>query len=407
MRSDRASQRSRPEDLLTEIVSAIPERVGPACRHFGACGGCQLQDLPQPAQLRAKRDMLRDLLKTSGISSAPEPVMHAAEEYGYRNRARMRVEGGAVGYSRRASHAFLPVDECPIVTPLIWRAAEALRDLATSGSARWPAETESFELFANGDETALQLSVQVNATVAEVDRNAPRDFRMLADALQRVIPQLVGAGLSVAATPDPSLPRRVQETQRTEIARWGQPHLQYDVAGHTYRVTRNAFFQVNRFLTSTMVDLVVEQRSGTLVYDLFAGAGLFSVQLAQRFAQVVAVEIGQPAAGDLAAHLRETGREHRAVRSTALEFLEQQNRANAPRPDLIVLDPPRAGLGPQALAALIRRGAPQIVYVSCDAGTFARDARALVDSGYSLTVLHLLDLFPQTFHTETIAVLHR
>ncbi|MGI4852851.1 MAG: class I SAM-dependent RNA methyltransferase [Janthinobacterium lividum] len=349
--------------------------------------------------------MLFDVLQRAGVRDTPMPQVHAAEPWGYRNRARMRVESGSIGYSRRASNDFLPIQECPIVSPLVWRAAQTLQSTTAENKVPWPVGTRSFELFANDDESGLQLSLHLDATVATVDRDAPRDLRLLCDALKQQIPNLAGAGLLVGAIPDPKQPRRVQESGRVEIARWGETSLLYNVDGTAYRVTRNAFFQVNRFLTATMRQLVTAGRTGSLAYDLFAGAGLFSVALAGQFAKVVAIEIGEPAATDLATHLRACGEQHRAIRSTVLDFL-QRSTGNE-RPDLIVLDPPRAGLGPQTTRALARLNPREIVYVSCDAGTFAADCRTLVDYGYKLETLHLLDLFPQTFHTETIAVLRR
>ncbi len=403
-----------PESLLLKISELMPERVEPQCRHFGACGGCQLQHLPQPQQLAAKQTMLTDVLARSGITQLPIIHVHAAEPWQYRNRARMRIATDAeglvqIGYSRRASNEFLAIEECPIVSPLLWKTATALRDTVRDGEAQagvtLPAQTSSVEFFVNDDESAVQLSVQADATVATVDRDAPRDLRTLAGALQLRVPQLVGAGLSVAAVPDRTQSKRVQESQRMEIVRWGAPSLQCAVNGRSYTITRNAFFQVNRFLTSTMVNTVLDNRTGRVVYDLFAGAGLFSVPLSERFDAVTAVEIGEPAASDLAAHLAAGGTQHKAVRSTALAFLQTQARGT--QPDLIVLDPPRAGLGLPAVRALIGAQPREIVYVSCDAGSFARDARPLIESGYTLTDLHLLDLFPQTFHTETIATFRR
>lgn len=401
----RPVERGAPEALLTAITDALPERVEPRCRHFGTCGGCQLQHLPQAAQTAAKSEMLSALLTRAGLLRVPEPKVHTAEPWEYRNRARMRVQDGAIGYSRRSSNDFLPITECPIVSPLVWRAAEHLQSIVRNGRAKWPVGTQSFELFANGDESALQMSLLLDATVATVDRDAPGHLRLLCDALAIQVPELAGAGLLVSANRDPRQSRRVQESARVEIARWGQPALLYRVDETDYRVTRNAFFQVNRYLTTTMVELVTGGRTGTLAWDLFAGSGLFSVPLTKSFQQVIAVEIGEPAATDLAAHLRACGPQHRAVRRTALDFL--QHGSSKEQPDLIVLDPPRAGLGPQVARALASTGAAEIVYVSCDAGTFAADSRTLVDSGYTLETLHLLDLFPQTFHTETAAVFCR
>ncbi|SEB56908.1 class I SAM-dependent RNA methyltransferase [Terriglobus roseus] len=397
-------QHSSPESVLTAITSALEERTVPLCQHFGECGGCQLQHLPQASQLTAKQAMLLDVLKRAGVATLPEIQAHAAKPWHYRNRVRLRVDGNEIGYSRRASNEFLPIGMCPIASPLLLQMAMTARDLVRIGTVQWPTATSTIEFFCDSEERSVQLSLQLDATVGTVERDAPRHLRALCEALHARHPQLIGAGLSVGGTPDPKQTRRVQESIRVEIARWGSQQLTYSVRGRDYAITRNAFFQVNRFLTATMVDLVVGDRRGSLAFDLFAGAGLFSVPLTERFDQVIAVEIGEPAASDLAAHLRACGPQHQARRSTTRDFLQKEAPRIAQRPDLVLLDPPRAGLGAPTVNALARTGTREIVYVSCDAGTFARDARSLLESGYTLTTLHLLDLFPQTFHTETIAV---
>ena len=391
-----------PEATLIAIAENIPQRVGPRCKHFGECGGCQLQDLGYEHQLTAKKAMLLDVLHAAGLSSVPAIETHSASPWEYRNRIRLRVQDNQIGYSRRASNEFLAIDECPIASPLLIRMALAMRDLAREGTAPFPEGAAAMELFTDAEERAVQMSIHVDATVADVSRDAPSQLRVLSDAVSVAFPQLAGAGLSAAA-PDTSQSKRVQATQRVEIARWGKLPLRYTVSGREYFVTRGGFFQVNRFLTAAMVDVVVGYRSGQLAYDLFAGAGLFSVALAERFDQVVSVEIGEPAVSDLKAQLAPFGTQHRVVHATTQAFLERASQ----RPDLVVMDPPRAGVALPALRALARLNPAEIVYVSCDAGTFARDAKTLLGAGYSMVALHLLDLFPQTFHTETIAVFHR
>ncbi len=402
-----AAQPNTPEALLMVIADAMPGRVMPRCRHFGVCGGCQLQDFSQAQQLSAKATMLREVLHRAGIQQIPVIETHAASAWEYRNRARFRVEGGALGYSRRASNEFLAIQECPIISPLLWRTAGLLQELTRDGKTAWPQGADAVEVFTNEDGSGLQLSLQLNTTVASVDREAPRAFRRLCEALRADLPQLSGAGMSVNATPDRAVRRRLQESQQVEIARWGETYLTYTVDGRAYRITRNAFFQVNRFLTAAMVREVVAAGEGGIAWDLFAGAGLFSVPLTGRFQQVLAVEIAEPAATDLAAHLRACGPEHRAIRSTVQDFSTRQARTRLKTPDLIVLDPPRAGLNVATANGLLQAGAGTVVYVSCNAATFARDARPLIQSGYTLASLHFFDLFPQTFHTETIAVFRR
>ena len=391
--------RNTPETILLAIAAGTVERVEPSCPHFGACGGCQLQHLPYAGQMTAKHAMLVDVLRAAGVSQVPEVQLHSANPWTYRNRIRLRIEGDDIGYSRQESNSFLPIDVCPIASPLLERMALHMRDSVRMRGAAWPAGAASFELFTDADERTVQLAIHLRDAVGAVDREAPTQFRALCEQVRRDMPQLMGAGL-LAAAPDAQQSRRVQATQRVEIARWGSPMLTYAVGDVEYTVTRNAFFQVNRYLTADMVRVVAGQRTGRLAFDLYAGSGLFSVPLSQRFAEVVAVEIGEPAATDLALHLALRGSPHRAVRSTAQAFLEHETR----RPDLVVMDPPRAGVSLPALRALRRLQPAEIVYVSCDAGTFARDARTLLESGYTLIALHLFDLFPQTVHTETIAV---
>jgi 23S rRNA (uracil1939-C5)-methyltransferase len=196
--------------------------------------------------------------------------------------------------------------------------------------------------------------------------------------------------------------------------------MTYQVAGVDYRVSLGAFFQVNRGLVGTLVELATHRRSGLLAWDLYAGVGLFSRVLASRFEQVVAVEAAPTAYQDLRANL---GLPHQAICSGTLEFLRREaarphagkSRGSKPvftpprsvLPDFVLVDPPRAGLGEEAARLLSQIGPGEITYVSCDPATLSRDLRVLVNSGYKLNEIHLIDLFPQTFHLETVAMLSR
>ncbi len=160
---------------------------------------------------------------------------------------------------------------------------------------------------------------------------------------------------------------------------------------------------MNRFLVGELVRVVTEGRKGLIAWDLFAGVGLFSRVLADSFEQVVAVEANPMAMRDLEAAKVAN------IRGFAVSVVDYLREAvvGRERPDLVVMDPPRAGAGAEVCGLLARMQVPQIVYVSCDPTTLARDLRVMVDSGYNLAELHLVDLFPQTFHLETVAVLQR
>jgi 23S rRNA (uracil1939-C5)-methyltransferase len=187
------------------------------------------------------------------------------------------------------------------------------------------------------------------------------------------------------------------------VAQWGAPSLAYRAAGFDYRVDHGSFFQVNRWLIDALVERVTGESRGKLAWDLYAGVGLFARKLADRFERVVAVESAPSATKALEQNLSGTRAE--AVRAETLDFSRRHSKGE--RPDLIVVDPPRTGLGAETSAQLARIAAPALVYVSCDPATLARDLRALTSSGYAIDSVTLADLFPQTFHLETLVRLRR
>ncbi len=373
------------------IVEASPERVTPACVHFGVCGGCQYQQAAYPTQVALKAQILRRLLESVGLQGVPEFAIHTAAEWRYRNRIRLRVEQLRVGYSRRGSNEFLPIRMCPIAPPLLWRAAESL--LAVGG--KWLGMVAEVELFCTADESRLQVQFYLSEPGADAAR-----FASWCEQIKREVPELVGAGAEL----DPELNRRTR--RRWAGVAWGAAGLNYEVAGRSYWVSRGAFFQVNRFLVERLVELVCAKAEGALAWDLFAGVGLFTRALAERFGRVVAVEAGEEAASDLSIASK-GGKLYEAVRSSTLDFLRARELQRE-RPDLIVLDPPRAGLGTEDAAEILGRiGAARIVYVSCDPVTLARDLGILARAGYRIESVDMIDLFPQTFHLETVVKLRR
>ncbi len=366
---------------VEQLVVAAPERVLPGCPHFGPCGGCHYQHADYEAQLGIKRAVLRETLERGGVKAPDEIDVLAGEPWHYRNRIRLAFDAqGNPGYRGRRSHAVVPIAECPIAAPLLVRAAlAAVEVMRPFASALRPTE---IALFCDADETALLITIFL-ATPAKVQ------FDELADALRAKIPELAGAELVIEGG--------LNQPQRT-IAQWGATSLIYRAAEADYRVDHGAFFQVNRWLVDTLVERVTAGHSGALAWDLFAGVGLFARRLAQSFQRVIAVESAPPATNALAANLKGTAGE--AVRTSTLEFLRRNKKGE--RPELIVVDPPRTGLGADVTAFLAEIAAPALVYVSCDPATLARDLRTLIAAGYVFESVTLADLFPQTFHLETV-----
>ena len=190
--------------------------------------------------------------------------------------------------------------------------------------------------------------------------------------------------------------------QSSSIMHWGQRSLTYLVSGVPYQVSLGSFFQVNRFLVPELLQLAIGDRSGRLAWDLYSGVGLFAQALA--YENVIAVESEGFSADDLKTNLEK--KRHRVVRSNTLDFLRSKGQGQE-KPELIVVDPPRAGLGKEICEHLAQVAAPEVVYVSCDPATLARDLQSLLQSGYSVEKMNLIDLFPQTFHMETVTFLKR
>jgi len=415
---------NQPNSNLEPGIDATPP-----CPHFGPCGGCQLQHLTYAAQLARKATQLQTSLGATRLT-LPTLQLHPSPPLAYRNRIRLTLSEVAgklrAGYlastpsqlsnlePRTSDLSFLPITECPIAAPILWRATEALLTLIDVSPTLWLRnplfKLDQLELFTSADESILQFTLYLRSAAKFAPPKLAAIFTTLCESLRARNPALTGA--STALLP----PLSAQRSRRTETARpgptWGSSGLNYSVPQPTtdnqqlttvFWVPRGAFFQINRFLLPELLSVATANRSGALAWDLYAGVGLFSRALTRSFARVTAVEIAEPAASALAS-IRLPNL--RAVKSTTLDFLSSAV-VDRDRPDLIVLDPPRTGAGPEICSLLARIAAPTLVYVSCSPETLPADLAALCASGYRVAELHLLDLFPQTTHIETIAVLVR
>ena len=370
--------------IASEILKLSANRTVPACPYFGSCGGCHYQHADYFGQLEIKHSVLRDTLRrTAKLDWQNEIVTHAGEPWNYRNRTRIKIRGGSdfcAGYYRLASHDLLAVEECPISSPAINR---ALAQLWQMGKAQYvPEGIEEIEFFANHDDSRLLVEVFGKA-------DAQIRWRFLQD-LQAAIPEMHGAGFFTLAPGGPRLTEKIGET-----------FLVYKAGEKSFRVSLGSFFQTNRHLVGDLTKTVVGNSQGKMALDLYAGAGLFANHLAARFERVVAVESSPASAGDLEINAEKnvTGVQH-----TTEQFLRKSAKL---RPGLVVMDPPRAGLGDRTTKLLAALQAPEIVYLSCDPATLARDLLVLLQSGYRVEEVHMFDLFPQTFHIESMVRLAR
>jgi 23S rRNA (uracil1939-C5)-methyltransferase len=393
---------------VDKLLEPSPQRVLPPCPHFGVCGGCSYQHIPYQAQLPYKAEILRETLRRIGrIDWTGEIKTHASPAWGYRNRAQWKIrppsdattslsgtDAGAgskavvkldIGYLRANSTTLCAVEKCAILSPLLLKTLLGLRAALASGEL--PRELREIEAFSNetGSETPAEGS-KLLLTANFV--GFPSRVAEHAETIRRIVPKAVSI--------------LFHDSSHDRMELFGPGFLETEAADVKYRVGHFSFFQVNRFLVDDLVRTVCDEESGRLALDLFAGVGLFSIPLTKHFERVIAVESNPAAVRDLEVNMR--GLSTIEVRTADVErFLDR----NKERPEFVVLDPPRDGLAPEAAKRLGRLQPARIAYVSCEPPTLARDLAVLTEADYDCSEIHLFDLFPQTFHMETIVRLRR
>jgi 23S rRNA (uracil1939-C5)-methyltransferase len=368
-----------------KILQPSPLRIEPGCPYFQRCGGCHYQHTTYEHQLEIKAAILKENLRRIAKVDLPQELhIHPSPPWNYRNRTRLKIQTSpefAIGYHRFNSHELVPVAECPISSPLINRGLRSSWQFGHSGEL--PHEIRELEFFVNADDTALLVEAYCE-TKLEAE-TAERFAHRLGESLPET------AGVAYFRSP---------QAESQAVA--GSAGLTYKTQARPYRVSAGSFFQVNRHLTDELVSIVTSGRSGTVALDLYAGVGLFSSVLNREFKNVIAVESSRTSHGDL---LYNSPPNVNPVRATVEHYLSNVN--SELRPDLVVLDPPRSGLSEKVIAGLLALGPPHITYVSCDPATLSRDLGRLFHSGYRVEQAHLVDLFPQTYHLESVFHLER
>ena len=333
---------------VVQVLDPSPHRMAPPCPYYGDCTGCQWQHLSYPAQLVAKRDQVADaLVRVGGFACPPvSPVLPSALEYGYRNHARFTVgPEGALGFVNRETRRFVKIDHCMLMHGEISRLLAQLQGKC--------AETTQLSIRA-GQKTGSYL-------------------------VQPLLPALGG---------EPST---------------GQKSYVDHLDERPFRISSPSFFQVNTGQAARTVQVVrhgLGLKAGDLLLDAYTGVGTFAILLAPYVGRVIAVEESSAAVAD--------ARENAAGLHN-VEFLlgktEDVLAGLEQKPDVVVLDPPRAGCRPEAIRSLVELAPPRLAYVSCDPETLARDLKLLCQGSYDLQLVVPLDMFPQTHHVECVALL--
>ena len=380
--------------MIDDVITASTARVDPGCEYFTRCGGCHYQHISYESQVAFKAEILREnFLRLAKVDLPREIQVHNSPPWEYRNRSRFQIRSKGevtIGYYRLATHNVLEIERCPISSPLINHALSALRVFCKRSAI--PTGITEAEFFADAEDERLLIEL---TCTAETDRKTAQAWT---EKLQAAIPGTMGVVLFQRRGLDGS----GDDGASKPLLSVGNDHFAYQVGKNSYRISAGAFFQINRYQIDELLKIATQNRAGDSAIDLYAGVGLFTVPLALSFRHIRAVESSPISHGDL---LHNAPENVKTVRSTTERFLEQAVR-KAP-PELIIVDPPRNGLGRKVSQQLAEWRSPRITYVSCDPSTLARDLVPMIAAGYRIEDAHLVDLFPQTYHIETVLHLVR
>ena len=354
---------------ILEILEPSQDRIPPRCQHFTQCGGCHYQHLPYEKQLQTKRDIVHAQLERLGQFQDPpvEAPIPSPSPWHYRNHVQFSLDHqGKLGFHAPQSDVVLPIQECHLPDDLLSDLWPRLDLTEIPGlervSLRSGMNDDRMVIFHSEMDPDIELQIDLPASVVWLSEK----------------------GMLVMA---------------------GESHLLMECLHRPFQVSAGSFFQVNRALVSELVRKVLdllEPRSGENIFDLYAGAGLFSAFIAKTEASLIAVEESPWATEDFIVNLNEFNKVELFEAPVEIALPLINTKAHG-----IVVDPPRAGLSHHVVDSLLDMSPERLVYVSCDPATFARDAKALVAGGYQLERVIPIDLFPQTYHIETISLFHR
>lgn len=358
---------------ILEILKPSPDRIEAKCKHFTKCGGCHYQNLPYEKQLLAKADILRDQLQRIGkIENPPvQTTVASPNQWNYRNHVQFHLtDDGKVGFINAQGRKTLPIEECHLPEATI-------------------------DAFRND----LQFESRMNLERVSLRSGADDDLMLILESETEETPELeIEADISIV---------HIYEDHPVVIA--GSNALTIQVLGKDFHVSALSFFQVNTPMAEKMVQhlqaqLPIPDSQCTLI-DLYCGVGLFSKFFAEKYAKVIGIESAPSACEDFAINLDEF--DNVELYEGAAEEILPALAPQLTQPTHMIVDPPRAGLDKHALDAILQINPHVIAYVSCDPSTLARDAARLIKGGYTLQHATPFDLFPQTYHIESISIFTR
>ena len=404
----RRVQRRHLEADVVSVEESSPERVSPRCVHFAqGCGGCTWQHVDYACQLRAKETAVRDSLgRLAGLRDLSLlPIIPAPSPWNYRNKMEFAFHpDGVLGlHPRGAWHSILPLRECFLAPPLTVALVKAAQTFARDANLSLHDPRTHQGLLR---ELVVRQSHGTGETMLGIV-TSPGPFAAaaaMAERLAAVDASVVSVVRSIRASADTSAP-----LQQTSLLR-GQDHITETIGGLSFGIGIETFFQTNSVQAERLVALVrglAGDIAGALIIDVYCGVGMFTLALAAAGAKAMGIELSTSSIAAARINAENNGlREARFFAGDARTVLPQV-LAEHGAPRVVVLDPPRAGAGGKVMRRIARAAPARIIYVSCNPTTLARDLVELEPFGYRVSVVQPLDLFPQTYHVETVVALDR
>ena len=371
------------EAVISEIIKPSPDRIEPRCQVFDKCGGCQIQNLNYQAQLREKEHILKETLgRLGGFHDIQiDPIVSSPSEFAFRNKVTLSAwyykEQWHLGYNQKGSNRKVAIDSCPISDEIVDSTIKRISEVLSSlGDPNYP--LDKIHVSSNGKRSQVTL----------VPWKSKRGSN-----LKTLLKHL----------------KRHNETENSSISGAGETGFELSIAGNRFLTTPSAFTQVNSSVNELMIKSVIDFAELTgeeTVLDLYSGIGNFSIPLARKSKEVLGVEISNNSVKLARENLKLNSINNIVFQNAACEDAIQILNDQEEQFYLIVLDPPREG-AKEVMEGIVDLGPEKIIYISCDPATLARDLKKLDSLGYRIIKVRPFDMFPQTFHIESVTLLAR
>lgn len=362
-------RKSHARASLIKVIESSPDRITPRCPHFTVCGGCHYQHLPYEKQLDLKMSILKEQFqRIAGVVDLPmEPIAPSIPHWNYRNSLQFHLNPeGKPGFQQSNSHRVVAIKECHLPEA-------GINDL-------WP---------------RLEFDALTNIEKVILRNGTDEDEMVILESTSAEMPEFeMDMPISV-----------VHLTGENQVVLAGDDYLMMQVKDKEFKVSAGSFFQVNTSQAQVIVEYILNNLSLSqedFLLDMYCGVGLFSAFLAEKVGNLAGIEMSESACEDFAFNLDSYDNVslYQGPAEIVLPALDL-------KPTVILMDPPRSGIEPATMDAVLKTEAGRIVYISCDPATLARDAKKLLAGGYRIERVKPVDMFPQTYHIESVTFFQR